>query len=163
MWVSNARVWSAAARRLLHSGRLGETQLGFVALYLCVKMASLLVDGTPTGTVRPDEAASGDCPIDRRELHALRDRLRDFRSEIVHLSDNWEDEGRHVTIDRTAGPPPTLTLKSTVGPRGGPIRTDSMTLAEAEGFLDALDPWLLAHFERSTAVSSQLGQESSGL
>lgn len=40
MWVSNARVWSAAAHRLLHSGRLGETQLGFVALYLCVKMAS---------------------------------------------------------------------------------------------------------------------------
>jgi hypothetical protein len=93
-WVSNALLWSRAARRLLYADEPAEAQLGVVALHLCVKLAGQLADGT--ALVPAEMTARADCPVDPRELRKFRDRLAGFRDEVLHLSDKIDD-GREVS------------------------------------------------------------------
>jgi hypothetical protein len=141
-WISNALMWSSAARRLLHADQPAEAQLAFVALHLCVKLASQLVDGT--ALVPAEITARIDCPVDPRELRRIRDRLAGFRDEILHLPDKVDD-GREISMSWSADPPH-FTLKSTVGRYT--IGRDSMAREDAERLLDQLDPWLRRHYER---------------
>jgi hypothetical protein len=143
-WVSGAMVWSAATRSLLAADGLGERYLAFVAFYLCLKESSLLVDGEGSGTVPGDPIARADCPIDPRALRKLRDRLRGFRDEILHLSDKSE-EGRSLTTSWTTDRP-FLVFRSSVGRSA--LAFDEISRPEVEGFLEQLDPWLRRHWER---------------
>lgn len=143
-WVSNALLWSRAARGLLHADQFAEAQLSFVALYLSLKYTALLLEGT--AAMPGDKLARADCPLNARNLRKFRNRVEKFRDEILHLSDKFE-EGREVSVHFTAHPME-LTLVSTVGRRS--MTTDSMTRSEIEATLDRLEPWLSGHFDRLT-------------
>lgn len=141
-WVSNARVWSVTARRLWNGASFAEVQLGVVATYLCLHATCNLVDGT--GDVPADRTARGDCPIDPRRLRQLRDRLAKIRDLILHLADR-RDSGSEVRTAFQAARPRVTVTASLVGP---PARNHSTNIDEIEATLDALDEWLIRHWNR---------------
>ena len=138
-WTSNAIMWSYAARRLLRSGHHTDAQLGFVAFYFCVKLTSQLVNGRRSPMVPADLTARGDCPVARRRLRALADRLRGFRNGILHWSDNFE-EGSAIATHWTAG---SMVLETSTGGSSA-----TLTREEVEALLDRLEPWLARHYQR---------------
>lgn len=146
-WLSRAQLWSNAARRLISTTNFADVQLGFVALYLCVRCAALLIDGNDSGSIPADLTARDDCPILPKALHKLRDRLEKMRDEILHLSDRTE-EGREIGMSWSTDAPD-LTFRSTVGSHV--IAKDEMTRPEVEAILDKLDPWLRLHLDRLLA------------
>ena len=92
-----------------------------------------------------DDVALADSKFDADELLALRNRVRNFRGEILHLSDKSQ-EGRAVHVSWTAETPH-FAIKSSIGQRGK-LDWDTITRAEVEGLLSDLDPWLQRHWER---------------
>lgn len=146
-WVDGALRWGQAAQKLVAAGGFSDVQLGFVALYLCVARADLLLSGYEdrfTGfAVQPDETAAGDAPIDAPRLRQLTRRVEMIRDQIVHLHDGLEP-GRLVTLSHTPG----VVTIAIVG-KGG--RRVSMTDREVAGILEALLPWLGHHRERLIA------------
>lgn len=137
-------LWSATTKKLLGANGFGEAQLAVVSLYLCLKEAHLLVAGKPP-RVPGDTVALRDSLYDADELLALRDRVRNFRDEILHLSDK-EQEGRDVRISWTRDPP-YFAVRSSIGQRGE-LEWDTITRADVEELLADLDPWLHRHWER---------------
>src|SRR5688572_28707848 len=88
-WSSNALLWSGTTRKLLE-GSFGEAQLAMVALFLCLKHAHLLVHGKPPRIPGDDRALADAPPFDEEELLILRGRAKNFRDEILHLSDKQQ-------------------------------------------------------------------------
>lgn len=115
-----------------------------VSLYMCLKEAHLLVAGKPP-RVPGDEIAAADGPYDADALIVLRDRVKNFRNEILHLSDKSE-EGREVHVSWTADPPH-FAIRSTIGERGK-LESDTITRTEIEAILADFDPWLRRHWDR---------------
>jgi hypothetical protein len=128
----------------MSSDGVGERYLAIVALYLCVKEASLLIDGNEYGDVPGDPVARADCPMEPRDLRKLRDRLGRFRHEILHLSDKSE-EGRSLNMTWTVERP-YWTFRSSVGRET--LGYDEISQVEINNLLDSMDLWLRPHWER---------------
>ena len=143
-WVSRALLWSATTRTLLGADGLGEKYLAFVAFYLCLKDACLLVDGSPSGDIPRDPVARADCPMDLDELRKLRDRAAWLRHEILHLSDK-RDDGRALEMTWTIERPYPV-FRSSVG--RDTLAFDEMSKPDVGAILDKLDPWLRRHWDR---------------
>jgi hypothetical protein len=151
-------LWSATTKKLLASNGFGEAQLAMVSLHLCLKEAHLLVAGKPP-RVPGDDVALADSKFDADELLALRNRVRNFRGEILHLSDKSQ-EGRAVHVSWTAETPH-FAIKSSIGQRGK-LDWDTITRAEVEGLLSDLDPWLQRHWERLVYEDDEVSSAALG-
>jgi len=129
---------------MLGADGLGEKYLAYVAFYLCLKDACLLVDGNKFGDLPGDPIARADCPMAPKNLRKLRDRVAGFRHEVLHLSDKKED-GRSLNMTWTIERPYPV-FRSSVGK--DTLAYDEMSKLEVEGILDKLDPWLRRHWDR---------------
>jgi len=143
-------LWSITTRRLVNSFDLGEVRLSVVALHQCVNYAWLLVTGKRGVDLNAD--ARSDCPLDLTELERLRERLRQMRDEVLHLSDKTE-HGHFVNTSWTRDEP-FLTVSTSVSKgRAGEVRQDSISRTEVETLLDRLDPWLKRHHHRLIGIA----------
>jgi hypothetical protein len=143
-WSSNALVWSAAVRRLLHANQAAEARLAVVAFHLYVELADHLVIGF--ALVPADPQAAESYPGDPRELRRLMAMLGGLRDEILHFADKVDD-GREISVSWTTDPRET-TIMSSVGRQHGRFTRASITRGEIEGLLDRLDPWLQGQYHR---------------
>jgi hypothetical protein len=143
-WSSNALIWSAAIRRLLHSQQMAEVRLAVVALNLYLSLTDHLVAGY--ALVPADDTARDSYPGDPRELRRIQKKVSGLRDEILHFADKTDD-GREVSVS-WGGDPQEVTIKSSVGRQRGSFGKASIMRSEIEELLDRLDPWLRAEYRR---------------